>query len=279
MNVFGVYPSVYRGVWFPLIGLLLFSGCATGAKAQRVKTAQAHYKLGVSYLNDNSVQLAFVEFQKAVEANPDDRDSHYALGHIFFTQQRFDQAEESFRKALQISWIKRLFHVPSDFSEAHNYLGKVLEQKGRWEDAIVEYRLALKNPKYLTPHLPYYNLGNAYMKISAREEALKAFGDAVRVTVSPNDPTFVVQTYSYHGMGQVYDQMGKTKEAIEAYRKALQLTPNYAESHYHLGLAYLNDGEKSLAKQEFEKVLKLVKEGELAQNSKRYLEQLARGGS
>ena len=149
--------------------LLFLPGCATQAKVQRLKESSAHYKLGVSYLNDQMTQQAFVEFQKAVELNPNERDSHYALGHIFVVQLKYDDADQEFKKALKIE---------STYSEAYNYLGKVYEQmsrqyeqkgeldkaRGELDKAIRQYRKALDNPTYATPDRAHYNLGVAYQK-------------------------------------------------------------------------------------------------------------------
>ncbi|HEY5594356.1 MAG TPA: hypothetical protein VIL61_04265, partial [Nitrospiria bacterium] len=57
---------------FILAGIFL-SGCSKMSKAERGKNAQAHYKLGIYYLNDNQTQPAFIEFQKAVEISPKDK--------------------------------------------------------------------------------------------------------------------------------------------------------------------------------------------------------------
>ncbi len=248
--------------------LLFLVGCATSqSRLKRENEASAHYKLGIAQLNENRIQEAFVEFQKAVEINPKNTDIHYALGHIYYLQGKNPEAAQEFKTVLKLD---------PEHSEAHNYLGKVYEVNKQWDDAIHEYQAALKNPKYATPQFAHYNLGLVYEKKEQFAEAIKEFQEALRI-----DPNFVTTIGGpsayivYYEIGQAYARMQKSKEAIEAYQNALQLLPDYADAHFGLGLVYLKEGSKRLAKEEFEKVLKLSPDGTvLAKNAKEYLESL-----
>ena len=68
-------------------------------------------------------QKAFVSFQKAVQLNPNNKDAHYGLGHIYALQGKLPLAEQEFRAAIKID---------EAFSEAHPYLGQVLASQNRW---------------------------------------------------------------------------------------------------------------------------------------------------
>ena len=59
-----------RKTIFLLISLVMCLSCATMSKEERLQKASAHYQLGKSYLNNNNIQPAFVEFQKALELDP-----------------------------------------------------------------------------------------------------------------------------------------------------------------------------------------------------------------
>src|ERR1700693_6259684 len=72
-----------------LIAAFFLGACATSAETMKAeKESNAHFKMGVSYLNDNSLQPAFLEFQKAVELNPKDKQAHYYLCHVYFLQKK-----------------------------------------------------------------------------------------------------------------------------------------------------------------------------------------------
>lgn len=252
-----------------VILLLLFVvGCAISqSRLKRENEASAHYKLGIAQLDENRIQDAFVEFQKAVEIDPKHVDSHYALGHVYSLQGKNREAAQEFKTVLKLD--------PGN-SEAHNYLGQVYSLDKRWDDAIHEYQAALKNPKYATPQFAHYNLGLVYEKKEQFDDAIKEFQEALRI-----DPNFVTtvggaSAYIVHyEIGQDYARMQKFQEAIEAYQNALKLLPDYADAHFGLGLVYLKEGSKRLAKEEFEKVLKFSPDGTvLAKNAKEYLESL-----
>ncbi len=116
----------------------LLAGCASDEKLTKAKGL---YQSGLAALESDR-QQAFVSFQKAVRLNPDHKEAHYYLGHLYFTRGKYDQAAEQFKTVLRIE---------PDYSDAHNYLGLVLERQGQWEQAIEEYRKALENPLISDP--------------------------------------------------------------------------------------------------------------------------------
>ncbi len=235
---------------FTVLGVII-TGCA--ANPLTLKESDAYYKEGLSYLT-NDPQKAFVAFQRAIQINPKNREAHYALGHIYFMQDRNDKAEEEFKTVLRIN--------PED-SEAHNYLGKIYEREGKWDEAVNEFRWALKNPLYSTPDIPHYNLGVVLFKKGDPEGSLRELNDAVKI--NPN------HGYAHYEMGQVYLKLGRAKEAIVAYQSAIRLFPDYPEAHYNLAIAYMKDGVKLQAKAEFETVIKLAPGSEMASDSSRYI--------
>ncbi len=68
--------------------------------------------------------------------------------------------------------------------------------------------------------------------------------------------------------------MGKIRKSIESYHLALKSFPEYVEAQYHLGLAYLKEGSRTLAAGAFEKVIESVPDSHFAQESKKHLESM-----
>lgn len=241
-----------------ILFLLTSSGCGlTEARIKKEKEASAHYKLGISYLNENQLQKAFIEFHKAAEIDPDNKDVQYGLGHIHFQKQDYVEAVNAFKKAISID---------ARFSEAHNYLGKVYEVQGTLDKAIVEYQEALKNPQYDTPQKPYLNLGLVYMKQEKYDQATREFQRVLQI-----DPNNVV---AHNELGRSYYQMGKPKEAISSYQEAIRMAPNYLDAHYNLAFAYMKEGSKGLAATQFKKVIEISPQSQLAKDSKKFLDAL-----
>ncbi len=255
-NTMRGYPVSFIFFWILIAhcSLLFLPGCATQAKLQRLKEASAHYKLGMSYLNDQQTQQAFVEFQKAIEFNPDDRDSHYALGHIYVVQSKYDEAQQAFKKALKID---------PDYSEAHNYLGKVYEQKGDLDKAIREYQKALANPTYATPDIAHYNLGLIFHRKGQFDVAIAEYQKAVQINAD--------HLLAHYALAQLYADRGKFQESVSSYKEVLRLFPDSAEARYRLAWVYLKSNDRTEAISEFSTLMQRLPDSELAKRSQKQL--------
>ena len=136
-----------------LVMAIFISSCAT-ASIENTNKATAHFKLGVSYLNENNVQPAFIEFRKAYELNPEDKEVLNAIGIIYLLK------FEDYPKA--IDFFQKAVNIDPDFAEAHNNLGFAYEKSKKFNEAIESYKKALANLIYRSPEKAYYNLAKVY---------------------------------------------------------------------------------------------------------------------
>jgi type IV pilus biogenesis/stability protein PilW len=241
-------------IWVLMMGVLL-AGCATGKKQlQREGDAQAHYKIGISYLNEGQTQMAFVEFQKALEANPKDKSFHYALGYTYDRMGRFTDAALSYRRALEFD---------PNFAEAHNGLGVVYAELLQYPEAIVEYQAAISNTQYLTPQRAYFNLGKVHYSQEDFSRAVIAFQEAIKI--QPEEGLF------HFWLGKGHERLGQMKEAVASLREAANRLPDSGEVQYALGTVLLREGLKDDARKAFKKVIELSPNTDMAENSVRYI--------
>jgi len=238
-----------------LASAILVLGCAHKAD---LKQAEAHYKLGYSFLIDQQLQPAFVEFQKAVEKNPDDRDTHYALAHVYFLQQNFSEAERE---------LKRVLKIDDRDAKAWNYLGMVYDAQGRTDLALQQFDHALSLPQYATPEFAHYNKGRVYLKKGLTDDALQAFILAVRI--NPKQP-YALAAYE---AGRLYLDRGDVKEAIEVFRLAPQQVPNAPEAHLYLAKAYARGGMNKDARESYQKVIELAPDSRWAEEARTQMAQ------
>ena len=148
---------------------------------------------------DADRQAAFVSFQKAVKMNPNHKEAHYSLGHLYALQLKYPQAEEEFREALRID---------SEYSEAHNYLGQILERQNRWPEAIRRISSC--------PHqsaVRHTGLGAVQFRRGLAHEgdlqaAAQAFEDALLIS-PPTVPPAVLNLE----LGRVYAKLGYDTKA------------------------------------------------------------------
>lgn len=192
-------------LWALMPVLLLAAGCAS---EENIRKSKGYYQEGLARLGTDQ-QQAYVSFQKAVKLNPNNKEAHYGLGHVYAVQGKFKQAEEEFREAIRID---------PDYSEAHTYLGQVLANQEEWKDAITSYRRALSNPLYATPDLARFHLGRAMLHEGDPQGAMEVLEDALTVN-PPNIPQARLQLE----LGRVYHQLGFDVRARDALTKASTL--------------------------------------------------------
>jgi Tfp pilus assembly protein PilF len=146
--------------------------------------------------------------------------------------------ETLFRRAVQITENNHL---------AHLNLGEALEEKGQVDEAIKEFREALR----IAPgHLYYLNtLGAALAGQGRTDEAISEFREAIR-----RDPTYAEAIYN---LGNALREAGRIEEAISQYKEAIRLRPQNIEAHSNLGTLYAVTGEIDNAIREFQEAVRL----------------------
>jgi type IV pilus assembly protein PilF len=102
--------------------LFFLCSCAARISENDIQKSNAHLQLGISYVNDNNIQPAFVEFQKAIELNPNDKEAHNAIGVVYLKKLGDNEnAVKHFKAAIKID---------SNYSEAANNLGSAYANMG-----------------------------------------------------------------------------------------------------------------------------------------------------
>lgn len=176
-----------------------------------VQKATSHFQLGVSYLNDNNIQPAFVEFQKALELNQEDKEVLNALGVIYLLKL------EDYQKAVE--YFKRALAADRSFSEASNNMGLAYEKMGMFKEAVDAYRTALTNPLYRNAEKAFNNLGRAYYRLGRFDDAIDAYKESIKRFSNFHLP--------YYGLALSYNAKGLREDAQNALRKAIEYDPMF----------------------------------------------------
>jgi type IV pilus assembly protein PilF len=184
--------------------------CA-GVGTENAQKASAHYQMGLSLLNDNNIQPAFVQFQKALELNPHDKEVLNVIGVIYLLNL------EDYQKA--IDYFQRALRVDPQYAEASNNLGFAYEKIGKYEDAIESYKKAASNPLYRSAEKAFNNLGRAYYRDKRFQESISAFKNALR-----RYPEFCSP---YFGLALSYNALDRYEDAFNALKKAIECDPAY----------------------------------------------------
>jgi tetratricopeptide (TPR) repeat protein len=149
-------------------------------------------------------------------------------------------------KDLETLWRDILSKDPKSWM-AHNNLGAVLTDTGRYPEAIFHeeesIRLYSNNPE------AYNNLGTLASKQNHPEKSGNYYRRALQLRPADGDV--------HNNLGVTLFESGKTDEAIEEYLKAIQLAPNSENAYCNLGNALLVKGKIDEAVRQYHKALEL----------------------
>ena len=159
------------------------------ALRRRPNLLAANVIVGMDYLKLGSAEKAVPFLQRALKIDPSSGEAHHALASSYLVQQKFGSASEQFRQLARLNpdkaeaWFKlghqyldlsarlayRGAHLYRESAWGHRFLGDLLFQRNRWEDAAQEYRKALgSEPRQLGLHTA---LGQAYLHAGKLEQA------------------------------------------------------------------------------------------------------------
>jgi serine/threonine protein kinase/Flp pilus assembly protein TadD len=115
---------------------------------------------------------------------------------------------------------KEALRLMPNLPMAHYILGAALWQKGRPDEAISEFKEHLRlQPDHVSAHV---SLGNALADKGRLDEAIAEFKEALRLEPDSSN--------ALHNLCIVLADVGRLDEAIACYREALRLQPNSANA-------------------------------------------------
>ena len=227
-------------------------GCTPVVNKQ--DNAEAHYKLGISYLGTGDPTMALRELMQAEDIEEDNAELQAALGEAYLAKQVYDEAEIHFKLALELD---------EGNPQYQNNLAALYIKMERYDDAIEYFQMAASNYMFPRPEMSWTGLGYAQFKKENYPAALKAFEKAIAANWR-----FAA---AYVGRGEVYYALGEFDKAIIEYEQALDLAPTSPTVHYNLALTNLKKRNKDLAISHFESVINLAPDSDLSRQAKAFL--------
>jgi len=155
---------------------------------------------------DNDKQAEMQALENAMKINPMNPRSHLMLGSVLIQLEKYEEAEKSLRKALELK---------KEYQEANLRLANLYKRQKLYDKAARQYNILLSNQKgnaflhSILAHL-YEELG-AYDKAEKQLRHLIAF--------QPN------AGWVFHKLGKFYERTGKLRKAKAAYKRAEELNP------------------------------------------------------
>jgi tetratricopeptide (TPR) repeat protein len=192
-------------------------------------------------------------YRKMLELDPNAIEAYGRLGAVYLSQNRLDEARRSFEDMAR--------HQAKPVA-AETMLGTILTRQNKPEEARKHFERALAiNPRAA---VAANNLAWDYSNNGGNLDVALQLAQTAKAAL-PEDAS-VADT-----LGWVYYKKGLASLAVTALREAVQQNPSNPGFHYHLGLAYLQGGNKVDAKATLQHVLKLNPKFQAADDVRRVL--------
>ena len=224
---------------------------ARGQYQQLVETAQQAARLQPQSAAAQTMLAAAVSIpgrmqdgirpaREAVRLEPENYWPHQVLGFILV---RLDRPQDALAEA------REAVRLRPGAPETQNLLAYVLNQLGQHDEALRAAQEALRLKREPADEgWAHYNVATALQKAGRREEALEAYRQSlaaynqVKRTLDPDD---------LYLMGNAYIRLEQEEQAVAALRQAVRVRPNFAQSHYNLGLVLFATGNRKGAMDEY----------------------------
>jgi Tfp pilus assembly protein PilF len=230
-----------------LLTVVSVVGCGggDGVKKEALKTVEAmgpeeKIRLATSFFSAGKIGKAMQILENSMEIYPDNTAIRNYYGQLSLLTGNLEQAEKALLEVLEANPY---------MTDAHNTLGAVYQEMGRYNDAEAEYQKALQDRMYATPEKAYMNLGLLYKAQERTEEAIGMLRKSVET-----DPQYLQAHYELAG---ALEEVGNHREAAREYGVAEPAFRKSGEFHYRYGVVLMQLGKKPEASEQFRKVIAL----------------------
>ena len=195
---------------------------------------RVEYKKGLALLlggkNDDAIQ----QFQIVIDINPNYAPAYEGIGRAYFQKKEYSESEKKFLRAVILD--PRLW-------KSYNYLGYIRDYRKDYKSAIHEYKSALQ----IKPEkgFIYNNLGVSYSLSGNYKKAVAAFNKAIELNYREGKV--------YNNMALALANLDRYEEALDAFEKV----GGEAQAYNNLGCIYLGRGMFEEAVISFEKAIEL----------------------
>ena len=255
--------------------------------------ARAHQALGKALLQDGKMTEAIAELQEAVRLDPQSGESHYQLGLALARAGRKDEGTTEVQKGRELSAtddrnqnanldinegrtaldqgeleqaaakFQHAIKLQPESSDAHRYLGLVLEKQGDTQGASDSYRKALKLNQGDVSARQYLDMLTKDAPVDDPERVTEFEGYITESRFKEVEPlltAYVEQrpksSWGWYALGYSRFAQQKIGTSIQALATSLQLDVKNPEAHKILGRDLMLIGRFDAAQIEFEQGIK-----------------------
>ena len=220
---------------------------------------EAHYNLGIAYLEAGQYNRAVPEFEAAIKLDPNFIGAHSALCRAYLEQNELENAGTAIAAALKLDAnYQPALLLYGTIIEAYHDRGKAHLDDKSYTEAVAAFQKAITldadlgdNAQVNHPentHI-YVHLGAAYIGMKAYQQAIEALQHAIAQDADLVD--------AHYNLGYAYVEQGTYDQAIPHLERAIAIAPHLKRAHYNLARAYRESGNLEAATNAVTETLRL----------------------
>ncbi|WP_413161120.1 tetratricopeptide repeat protein [Capilliphycus salinus ALCB114379] len=195
-------------------------------------------QLGDRFQNDKKYDRAIVEYQAALEDDPQNVTALSKIADAYAALKNWQQSIYYYQKAIEIDQNQPWLYIG---------LGDAFKAIEKLSEAIVNYQAVLnKKPRHVSA---LSKLCGAYAVLKNWQQSIEFYQKAIEI-----DPSL---PWVYIGLGDAFKAIEKVSEAILYYQKTLEIDPNNISVHLKLGNLFKEQGNFSEAAACYEKIIEI----------------------
>jgi tetratricopeptide (TPR) repeat protein len=224
----------------------------------------AHHTLGRIAGNQERFEDAVTHFQRALELDPNNKNSLMGLASNFAALKRFDDALIGFQHVINLSGkdtnasvamadihvTREHYADAAEVLEAaiaagvnqaiiYNKLGEVRVEQGHSDAAASLFEQAIERAEDFP--MPHFNLGVICEGRGNIDRAVSLYERAIEL-----EPKFFKAQFN---LGRLYGKMGRVERQQELWEASIESNPKFVQGHFHLAMLLL-ESNRDLARSE-----------------------------
>jgi tetratricopeptide (TPR) repeat protein len=204
----------YVLVLYPVTGIEGLTASATSSHAP--KDARKAYEKGLSAAKNHKLDQAEQEFRKAVQIYPKYADAWLELGKVLEAGKHDPEAREAYAKASA---------ADPDYVYPYQQLYQVAVREQNWKDVVDLTDQLLQLDPYDFPNAHYFN-ALAHLELKEYDAAEKSAQEAVATDLNQLNPK------TYYLLGAILVKKKDWTRAAESFRAYLKAAPDATDKAY-----------------------------------------------